>query len=161
MMSTHESLKSLNRLVGTWTTEATHPAFPGLTVHGSAEVEWLEGEKFLIHRARTDHPDFPDSIAIIGFTEYDRVEEGARSVPANHKQQRLQMNYFDSRGVSRIYDARANEESWGYERMAPGFSQRFTGRFADDGNTITGISQLCQDDRTWHDDLAITYRRKP
>lgn len=158
-MRENDSLKSLHRLVGSWTTEATHPAFPGLIVHGSAEVEWLEGEKFLIHRARTEHPDFPDSIAIIGFTECDRVEDDARSVPAD-EQQRLRMNYFDSRGVSRIYDAHANADSWGYQRMAPGFSQRFSGRFGDDGNTITGLSQLCQDDQNWHDDLAITYRRK-
>jgi hypothetical protein len=27
-------LGSLDRLVGTWTTEATHPALPGVVVHG-------------------------------------------------------------------------------------------------------------------------------
>src|SRR5690349_6042430 len=33
------ALKSLNRLVGTWTTEATHPMFPGVTVRGTAVIE--------------------------------------------------------------------------------------------------------------------------
>ncbi|HMI91784.1 MAG TPA: hypothetical protein VK509_10500, partial [Polyangiales bacterium] len=61
------ALKSLGRLVGTWTTEATHPALPGVIVHGTVVMEWLEGERFLIQRARTDHADFPDSIAILGF----------------------------------------------------------------------------------------------
>jgi hypothetical protein len=57
---------SLGRLVGTWTTAATHPAVPGVVVHGTAVIEWLEGERFLMHRARTDHPDFPDALSVIG-----------------------------------------------------------------------------------------------
>src|SRR5829696_6619259 len=61
-------LQRLNRLVGVWTTEATHPAMPGTVVRGTAIIEWLEGGRFLIHRARTDHPDFPDSISIVGDT---------------------------------------------------------------------------------------------
>jgi hypothetical protein len=38
-------------------------------------------------------------------------------------------------------------------------SQRFTGTFSDDGNTITGLSKLSHDDSTRDDDLAITDRR--
>jgi hypothetical protein len=38
-------------------------------------------------------------------------------------------------------------------------SQRFTGTFSDDGNTITGLSKLSHDGSTWDDDLAITYRK--
>ena len=38
-------LQSLGRrLVGRWTTEATHPALPGTVISGSSQVEWLEGE---------------------------------------------------------------------------------------------------------------------
>lgn len=37
------------------------PKVPGTTVTGVAEVQWLDGERFLIFRARNDHPDFPDS----------------------------------------------------------------------------------------------------
>src|SRR5262245_44955107 len=94
------ALKLLDRFVGSWTTEATHPAIPGLVVHGTVVVEWLEGERFLIHRARTDHRDFPDSISIIGFTDADRVEPGARSTSGGKQ---LTMHYFDSRGVFRVY----------------------------------------------------------
>ena len=46
-------------------------------------------------------------------------------------------------------------------RDAPGFSQRFTGTFADRGDTIAGHWRLCRDDITWNDDLQITYRRQP
>jgi len=153
------ALKSLNRLVGTWTTEAIHPMFPGVTVRGTAVIEWLEGERFLIHRARTDHPQFPDSISIVGFTDRDRVD-GAHGSTDVGDGDRLTMQYFDSRGVFRVLDVGMDDETWRISRSAPGFSQRFTGTFADGGATIAGLWELCQDDVHWHDDLRITYRRQ-
>lgn len=150
-------LEHLQRLVGIWTTEATHPALPGVVVHGTAVVEWLEGRQFVIHRARTDHPDFPDSISIIGYTDRDRVDASA----ATDATPRLTMHYYDSRGVFRIYDASIDDVAWRLERPAPGFSQRFTGTFAEDFRTILGRWQSCEDDVHWADDLQITYRRKP
>ena len=135
-------MDEFNALVGEWTTEATHPAFPDTVVHGHAAFEWLEGRQFLINRARNEHPDFPDSISVIGPTD-----EG------------IAMHYFDSRGVHRIYMASFDEGVLRLSRDAPGFSQRFEGAFAEDGSTITGLWKLSEDDSTWNDDLAITYRR--
>jgi hypothetical protein len=129
------------RLVGAWTTEATHPAVPGTIVSGTADVQWLEGERFLIFRSHSDHPDFPDSISIIGDT-------GG-----------LQWHYFDSRGVHRIYEFRVTHDGWEMARDAPEFSQRMTVTFGDDDNTMSGLSKLSVDDETWQDDLQITYRR--
>jgi len=147
------TMKQFDRLVGNWTTKATHPALPGVIVHGSADIEWLEGQRFLIVRSRTDHPDFPGSISIIGSTERDRAD-----APADEAH--LSMHYFDSRGVFRVFDASIDDESWRFSRNAPGFSQRFTGTFAEGGDTIIGVTQLCRDDVHWNDDLKITYRRK-
>jgi hypothetical protein len=158
-MTSEHALKPLARLVGTWATEATHPAFPGVIVHGTVAIDWLEGERFLIQRSRTDHPDFPDAISIIGFTDRDRVEGGAGSDRASVEPQ-LTMHYYDSRGVFRLYDFSADDASFRFQRMAPGFSQRFTGTFADGGHTIHGVSQLSRDDAHWDDDLQITYRRR-
>jgi hypothetical protein len=135
-------LAALNALVGEWALEATHPAFPSTVVRGRAAVEWLEGERFLIHRSRTDHPEFPDSIAIIGADS-----EG------------LAMHYFDSRGVQRVYGASLSEGVWRMWRDEPGFAQRFTGDFDDGGDTISGLWELSRDGSTWADDLEITYRR--
>ena len=154
------ALKALDKLVGTWTTEATHPAFPGAIVRGTVAVEWLEGERFLIHRARTDHPDFPDSISIIGSTERDRVDNEAGTDPPAAEEPPLSMHYFDSRGVFRVYGVSIDDQSWRIWRNAPGFSQRFHGTVTDGGDTIVGRWQLCKDDVHWHDDLQITYRRK-
>jgi hypothetical protein len=153
-------LEQLSRLVGTWTTEATHPALPGVVVHGTAVIELLEGEQFLIHRARTDHPDFPDSISIVGFTERDRVDEQPEDDPEIAAESPMSMYYFDSRGVFRVYSARIDDETWRLWRDAPGFSQRFIGAFADTGDTIAGHWQLSRDDVHWDDDLQITYRRR-
>src|SRR6266545_1641595 len=154
-MATNPELERLGRLVGAWATEATHPAVPGVVVHGTVDFEWLEGERFLIYRARTDHPDFPDSISVIGTTDADRVDPGASEPSATTES--LTMHYFDSRGVFRVYGVSIDEalRIW---RDAPGFSQRFTGAFADGGDTFGGTWQLCTDDVNWNDDLAITYR---
>jgi hypothetical protein len=158
-MTTEPALEPLNRLVGTWTTDATHPELPGIVVRGTAVIEWLEGERFLIHRAGTDHPDFPDAISIIGITERDRVSDAPGDESAAATESRLCMHYFDSRGVFRVYEVSIDDRAWRLWRDAPGFSQRFTGTFADGGDTIIGRWQLCRDDTHWHDDLQITYRR--
>ena len=157
-MTADPTLEPLDRLVGTWATEATHPAMPGVVVHGTAIIEWLEGERFLIHRARTDHPDFPDALSITGHIEHDRVDGATGAVPAAATP-RLRMHYFDSRGVFRDYEASMADASWRIWRDAPGFSQRFTGTLSDGGDTIVGRWQLCRDDVHWADDLQITYRR--
>jgi hypothetical protein len=156
-MTTHSPLESLDRLLGTWSTSMTHPAMPGVVVRGSVEIQWLEGEKFLIHRARTDHPDFPDSISIIGFMDRDRVDD-ARSTSDAGKP-RLCMHYFDSRGVFRVYEASFEPSAWRLWRDAPGFSQRFTGVVSQDGRSIEGRWEVSEDDVTWASDLEITYRR--
>ena len=138
-------LAPLNELVGSWAIEAAHPAFPGTVVGGQSDFAWLEGERFLIQRSRTDHPDFPDSLIVFG--EFD--EDGLG----------LGMHYFDSRGVHRVYGVSFSEGVWRMWRNAPGFSQRFTGTFNEDGDTIDGLWELSRDDATWDDDLKISLRR--
>jgi hypothetical protein len=158
--ASNSALQPLERFVGTWSTEATHPSLPGVVVRGTVVVEWLEGNRFLIHRARSDHPDFPDSISILGATDQDRVDDATGDTSAS-RQPRLTMHYFDSRGVFRVYDLSADAEALRFSRSAPAFSQRFTGTFADGGDTIVGRWQLSRDDLSWDDDLSITYRRSP
>ena len=161
-MTTNPDTRSgpLARLVGTWTTEATHPALPGVVVRGTAIIEWLEGERFVTLRARNDHPDIPDSLSVIGTMGQDRVGSDG-TVPTDVDVSPLRMHYFDSRGVFRVYDVSVDDAVWCWWRNAPGFSQRFTGVISADGNTIDGHSQLCEDDAHWTDDVQITYRRRP
>jgi hypothetical protein len=132
---------------------------PGVVVHGTMVAEWLEGERFLSLRAVTDHPSFPDSLSVIGDMGHDREEPGGKPIVATASS--LRMHYFDSRGVFRLQETSIDATAWRWSRMSPGFSQRFTGRFADGGDTIIGLAELCKDDIHWADDLAITYRRQP
>jgi hypothetical protein len=154
-MTMESTLQKLNRLAGSWTTEATHPAAPGVVVRGTVVTEWLEGKQFLIQRSRNDHPDFPDAISIIGATDRDRVGESAPQ-PARPS---LTMHYFDSRGVFRVYQVDVEANAWTIWREAPGFSQRFKGTFIDGDTAIDGLWQMCEDGSHWHDDLRIQYRR--
>jgi hypothetical protein len=137
------NLEPFNILVGTWQIEATHPMVPSTVVHGTAKFEWLEGERFLLQRSRNDHPEFPDSLIVFGADENG-----------------LSMNYFDSRGVHRVYNVSLRDGVWRMWRHAPGFSQKFNGILSADGDTIEGLWKLSRDDSTWDDDLAITFRRR-
>jgi hypothetical protein len=136
-----DPIQAFGALLGEWTTEATHPMLAGVVVRGTASIEWLEGERFLIVRAGSDHPQFPDSISIIGDTEG------------------LRMHYFDSRGVHRIYETGIDDRTWRCAGDFPGFSQRFTGTIEDGGRTISGLWKVSEEDETWADDLRITFRR--
>ena len=142
------------RLVGTWTTVATHPRLPGAVVRGSSEIEWLDGERFLIYRSGYDHPDIPNAISVIGETDG------------------LRMHYFDSRGVSRLLGVTVTDEGWemAMSRFAPAgsfaspdapFSQRMSFTFEDHDRMMSGKGSMSYDDVIWEDDLQITYRRTP
>jgi hypothetical protein len=117
---------------------------PGDAIRGTSSFEWLEGRRFVIWRSHYDHPEIPDAITIIGVTEG-----------------RLSMQYFDQRGVHRVYAVSLDQATWRLWRTAtaPDFSQRFSGSFSDDGNTITGRGQLSRDGKTWEGDLDLNYHR--
>ena len=81
-------LEPFQALIGEWTIEMTHPMVENRVVRGRVTYELLEGDRFLIQRAVTEQPDFPDSLCVIG------VMEGEND---------LSMQYFDSRGIHRVY----------------------------------------------------------
>jgi hypothetical protein len=112
-----------------------------------ATFEWLAGRKFLIQRWEVDHPDAPDGIAIIGFDP----------VKAAYLQ-----HYFDSRGIARVYDMELSSDIWKLQRIAahPDFSQRYIGRFSDDGSTIVGRWESSNDKGSnWAPDFDLTYTK--
>src|SRR5918993_98044 len=117
-------LEPFQALIGEWTIEMTHPMVEDRVVRGRATYEWLEGGRFLIQRAVNEHPDFPDSLCVIG------VMEG---------QNDLSMQYFDSRGVHRVYAIEFDGRELILGRDAPGFAQRANATLSDDGSTLAGI----------------------
>lgn len=140
------ALSPFDALVGTWTTEATHPSLPGVVVHGTTTWSWLEGEAFLIQRSHNDHEQFPDAIAVIG------PREGNDDTATD-----LAMEYFDSRGVRRTYMVSLTDGTLRIWRDAEGFDQRFSARVGGDG--FSGVWELAEEAGAWVDDVAISYRR--
>ena len=146
-------LKRLGRrLVGRWSSEAIHPAIPNTVLLGSSEIEWLDGEQFLIFRSHWEHPDIPDAISIIGGSDG------------------LRMHYFDARGVQRLFEVTVTDDGWiitmdrnssaaSFASSDAPFSQRVTYTFEDDHQVMSAKVELSYDEITWQDDLAATYTR--
>jgi hypothetical protein len=128
-------------LIGTWATEATHPAVDAV-VPGTVTFEWLEGGHFIVQRSHNEHELFPDAICLIGAPE---AGDG------------LVMEYFDSRGVRRTYRISLEDGVLRMWRDAPGFDQRFSATLAPDA--FEGVSQVAETPGDWRDDLKVTYRR--
>ena len=137
-------LEPFQALIGEWAIEMTHPMVGGTVVRGRTTFEWLEGGRFLIQRAVNEHPDLPDSLCVIG------VMEGEND---------LSMQYFDSRGVHRIYVIGFDGTTLTVARDAQGFAQRLSAKLSDEGSTLAGVWQLNEDDGGYRDDLGFTYRR--
>jgi hypothetical protein len=139
-------LEPLDVFVGEWSLTSSFSPDPATAPGARTMFEWLSGRRFLVQRWEVDHPDAPDGIAIIGFD----VERA-----------RLLQHYFDSRGVARVYEMTFADGVWTLERLAaaPDFSQRYTGTFSDDGNTIAGRWESSSDGSTWEHDFDLTYTR--
>jgi len=143
-VSEESELEGWDRFIGKWETEGAHPMLPGEAIHGTSSFEWLDGRQFVIWRSHYDHSEIPDAVSIIGVTDGQ-----------------LSMHYFDQRGVYRVYAVSLDQDTWRFWRDAapPDLSQRFSGAFSDDGNTITGRGQLSRDGKTWEGDLDLDYHR--
>jgi hypothetical protein len=134
-------LAGFDSLLGTWATEATHPAFD-VVVAGTVTFELLGGDHFVLVRSSNDHDSFPDSLGVIGVPETGED---------------LVMEYFDSRGVRRTYRVSLEGGVLRYWRDASGFDQRFSAALGHD--SFEGRWQLAQTPGDWHDDVKVTYRR--
>ncbi len=141
-----KTLEPLDVFVGAWSMATSLAPNPADAPRARTTFEWLPGRRFLIQRWEVQHPDAPDGIAIIGF-DADKAT--------------LLQHYFDSRGVARVYEMTFAGKVWTLQRFAaaPDFSQRFTGTFDDDNNTIVGHWQSSSDGSTWNHDFDLTYTR--
>lgn len=139
------SLKEFDILVGKWTTVGTHPYLPS-AVNGESSFEWLKPDALLIWHFNWEHGQgIPNAFSVIG--QDDAVEP-------------CSMLYTDKRGVARIYQMSLAGGVWKMWRESPGFSQRMTGTFSQDGDTITWHGELSHDGSTWEPDLNVTFTRK-
>ena len=136
-------LKRLEILVGTWEIKVIHPEIPG-TIQGWATYEWFPGGKFLLERTGMNNPVFPAGLMMIGYDE----------ATGDYMQ-----HYFDSRGVMRDYHLSLQDKILTIWRDNPGFSQRFTGKISEDGNTITIRLEKSRDNTNWEHDFDEIFER--
>jgi hypothetical protein len=143
-------LDELQPFIGEWTVEGRHVAFPDVVIRGRSVFAWWGDRVYLMHRSTFDHPDFPDSMSVVGAT---RPDGG------------LALHWFDTRGVHRLFDMTFANDVWTLDRKAVGpkdFDQRMRATFGADGNTITADFEL-RDPGTheMRHDFSVTYRKRP
>ncbi|MFL5870678.1 MAG: hypothetical protein ACJ75R_06320 [Solirubrobacterales bacterium] len=146
-----DSLDALEPLVGEWAMVPEFERLPPVEAAATVSFEWLPGRRFLIERWQIPVPQAPDGIAIIG------ADPGREGGYVQH--------YFDSRGVARVYEMSFANGVWKLWRERPDvspldFAQRFTGTVSDDGQTIAGAWEICEDGETWEHDFDLTYTRR-
>jgi hypothetical protein len=138
-----KALKELDVLVGDWTMEATPPGGPPWPGEGRTTFEWLEGNQLLLERSEVDLPEAPNGICVIGCDA------------ANGTYYQL---YSDDRGVCRVYEMSIGNGEWKLWRDGPPFSQRFTAKISEGGNTIDGRWEFNEGDG-WKTDFDLTFRK--
>jgi hypothetical protein len=137
------AMKILAPLVGSWKTvirwsEETHKLVGGRAeLDGVASFEWMDGGKFL-------HYHIGPSQWIIG--RDDLSSEFA-------------VLYSDDREVARIYRMTFGRGIWKIWRNAPGFHQRFEGRFTQSGRTIHARWERSTNGKSWTHDFDMTYTK--
>lgn len=134
----------LEALVGEWTLEAGPPGGPPWPGEARVTFEWLDGAPLLVQRWRVDLPEAPDGVAVIG----------CDGMAAAYYQL-----YTDDRDVQRVYEMSLGEGVWKLWREGEPFSQRFTGTFSEDGDTIAGRWEIAEDGTTWRTDFDLTFTR--
>lgn len=149
----HPALRRLEAFVGEWALEAV---IEGKAVAGGRTVfEWSEGGAFLVQHAEAGDtpPDIPPEwIANSPFpvTTMFGLDDTSET---------FTQLYADARGVYRVYQMTFVDGVWTVWREAPGFHQRYIGRFSEDGTTIAGAWEKSPDGKTWEKDFDSTYRK--
>jgi hypothetical protein len=143
MANDDPELQAFEALVGEWTMKAT--GADGTPWPGEARTRfaWMAGEKWLVQHWSVEMPEAPDGLAVWG-RDPDSGE--------------LVQNYFDQRGVHRVYRTSLEDGVWRLWRDEPSFPQRFTGRISGDGRRIDGTYELGTGGE-WRKDFDMTYFR--
>jgi Protein of unknown function (DUF1579) len=139
--SEHERLEVL---VGSWKTEGwtrETPEAPAVRIDAVDTYEWLDGGFALLHRVD----------ARVG----DERVRGAEIIGWDPDRQAYVTQYFGSDGPA-SYEASLSEEDGALVWRMRSEQDRFTGRFSDDGDTITGHWESLDADANWKPWMDIT-----
>ena len=147
------ALARLDVFVGEWAIDAQFAPERGVELSAgerpTVSFEWILGDRYLLQKSHAPDP-IPESSCLIALDGND--------------DERFVQHYFDSRGVTRIYEMTFDGRTWTLTREKPDFSplefkQRFTGTFEDGNTTIRGGWEICNDGSTWETDFGLVYTR--
>jgi hypothetical protein len=149
----HAALGRLDAFVGEWELNATFQGQP-FEGRGRTTFAWQDGGSFLVQHADVEPaPNTPGELVanlpfpVVTIMGLDDATE------------RYILLYADARNVFRIYEMSLSDGIWKLWRDAPGFFQRFTGTFSDNGKTITGHWELSSDGTNFEPDIEMTYTK--
>ena len=153
--SENPDLRRLDVLIGEWRVE---PSIEGKqtglarttfawSTEGNFVLQYSESlpVDYELPQAWIENAPFPTT-AIIG------LDDGSHE---------FTMLYTDARDVFRVYQVQLTDRTWSIWRAYPGFHQRFTGTFAEDGNSIDGYWEFSDNGRHWSLDFNLKYTRIP
>lgn len=145
-------LARLEPLVGEWEMQVVVDG--QAMVIGRTRFEWLEGGGFLIQHSEGEvSEDMPAdwvSNSPMPLTTIIGLDDSSGT---------FSVLYADARRVCRVYEMTLDDGVWTQRREAPGFNQRFTGSFSDDGTTITARWETSTDGETWEPDFDMVYTK--
>jgi len=139
----------LGALVGRWKTRGSLTAAAGdaaSSIESTDTYEWLPGGRALLHRVR----------ALVG----DEELEGAEILGYDPARRTYVAQYFGTDGPA-TYEASLANEYGGLVLKMRSESERFTGMFSEDGNTIEGHWELLDGDSHWQPRMDVTLSRQP
>lgn len=145
-------LERLDAFVGEWemATSIDGQSLPG----GRAILEWIEDGAFLVYRGEAE--DTSEMSAEMGETS---PLPTVSIIGVDDSSEQFTMLYSDARGVFRVYQMTLSDGEWELWRETPEFSQRFTGTFDEDGDTITGTWEKSEAGTGWEHDFDLTYTK--
>ncbi|WP_339290063.1 DUF1579 family protein [Paenibacillus sp. FSL W8-0187] len=128
------AMARLNVFVGKWNTEGVikaSPSGPADQLKAIDTYEWLPGGHFLIHHV--DGHMGKEEVKAIEIIGYDASS------------QKYTTHSYDNQGNFSAYQANLIDRAW----TILGKSERFTGMFSEDSNTLTGSWELSNDGKNW------------
>ena len=142
-------MQRLALFIGDWTLAAGFGGEPAGEPLGRARFEWTLGDQYVIETSTVDAPGAPDSLTVMAWHPHEN---------------RYVQHYFDSRGVTRLYEMEFDGRVWKLQRGQEDFSelsfnQRYVGVFSEDGRTIDGHWDIQEPGEDWRKDFDLIYRR--
>ncbi len=147
-MAGSDAYERLEALIGRWRTEGwtrEAPGAPAARIDAVDTYERLPGGA-LLH--------------LVDARVGDLKVEGAELIGYDPDRDTYVTQYFGSDGPT-AYEATLTEEDGALVWRMGSAANRFTGKFSDDGNTITGHWEAVDDESNWQPWMDITLTRQP